>query len=97
MFSGLFLRKVRISSVARENRDGATSWARIDAERSSMITRSSRSNCGIRVVNWACGRASANTSAPPAMSVRLVMPASRAQVERRERGRKRSVTGVSRR
>ena len=69
MFSGLFLRNVRISSVARENRDGATSCARIDADRSSMMTRSSRSYCGIRVVSCACGRTSANTSAPPASSV----------------------------
>ena len=97
MFSGLFLRKVRISSVARENRDGATSCARIDADRSSMITRSSRSNCGVLVVSCACGRTSANTSAPPATSVSTAIAASRAQDDRRDSGRKRSDTGVSRR
>ena len=54
------------------------------------MTRSSRSYCGVRVVSCACGRTSANTSAPPAIGVRATIAASRTQVERRESGRKRA-------
>src|ERR1051326_2587861 len=94
MFSGLFRMKYRISSVAREKREGTTSCARIDADRSSMMTRSSRSYCATRLVNGACGRTSENTSAPPPNAVNSITAASRSHDERRDSDRNRGCTGV---
>ena len=66
MPSGFCRTKLRISSVAREKRDGRMSRAFIDAERSSMTMRSWRSYSGKRCVTEACGRTSARARAAAA-------------------------------
>ena len=88
--SGLCCRKLRISSVAREKRDGLMSCARIDAERSSMMIRSCalelRHPLGeqrLRTHEREHERAGGER-APTART-----PASRCHVERRDRRAKR--------
>src|SRR5438045_8391302 len=88
--SGLRRRKFRSSAVARRERDGSTSCARIDADRSSRKTTSWRSYSGVRAASSACGRTTAKTRPAAAATPHTRTAAARVGVDRRDKGAKRS-------
>src|SRR5262245_14999190 len=97
MPSGFCRTKFRISSVAREKRDGGMSRARIEAERSSTTIRSARSYSGNRWVTVACGRIAATAIEPTTSTPAMSTPASRTRDDRRDRPAKRGAMARRRR